>query len=187
MPSGASTGEYEDPRARDGDPKRYRGKGVLKAVENVNTKIAPVLVGMDVLDQAGIDNMMLEIDGTETKSNLGANATTACPWRCQPLQPSWACRIYRYVGGAFAPGDTGPHAQCHQRRQARGQQRGSPGVHDRAHRAHRTSGRPSDYSGPRPYMPSGNILFKSGYATGVGDEGGFAPNLKSNTEPSSSS
>jgi len=76
VPSGASTGEYEAVELRDGDPKRYKGKGVLKAVENVNNKIAPILSGMDALDQAGIDAMMLEIDGTENKSNLGANATT---------------------------------------------------------------------------------------------------------------
>ena len=74
VPSGASTGEHEALELRDGDKKRYLGKGTLKAVENVNTKIAPALIGMSALQQRAIDHKMLALDGTKTKSNLGANA-----------------------------------------------------------------------------------------------------------------
>src|SRR5215212_5112507 len=77
VPSGASTGEHEAVELRDGDKKRYGGKGVLKAVENVNEKIAPMIEGMDALDQAEIDAMLITLDGTETKSKLGANALLA--------------------------------------------------------------------------------------------------------------
>ncbi|MBQ6179846.1 MAG: phosphopyruvate hydratase, partial [Bacteroidales bacterium] len=74
VPSGASTGENEALELRDGDPKRYGGKGVLKAVENINDKIAPAIIGMSALEQRAIDKTMIELDGTPTKSNLGANA-----------------------------------------------------------------------------------------------------------------
>ena len=74
VPSGASTGEYEACELRDGDKNRYLGKGCQKAVDNVNDLIAPAIIGMDAIDQAGIDNTMLELDGTDTKSKLGANA-----------------------------------------------------------------------------------------------------------------
>ncbi|MBR6933373.1 MAG: phosphopyruvate hydratase, partial [Bacteroidales bacterium] len=74
VPSGASTGENEALELRDGDPKRYGGKGVLKAVKNVNEVIAPAIIGMDALEQRQIDQKMIELDGTPTKSNLGANA-----------------------------------------------------------------------------------------------------------------
>ena len=74
VPSGASTGENEALELRDGDPKRYGGKGVLKAVKNINDVIAPAIVGMDALQQRAIDQKMIELDGTPTKSNLGANA-----------------------------------------------------------------------------------------------------------------
>ncbi|WVE36701.1 phosphopyruvate hydratase, partial [Priestia megaterium] len=74
VPSGASTGEHEAVELRDGDKSRYLGKGVLKAVENVNEIIAPELVGMDATDQIGIDRLMIELDGTENKGKLGANA-----------------------------------------------------------------------------------------------------------------
>ncbi|HEU0038128.1 MAG TPA: phosphopyruvate hydratase, partial [Verrucomicrobiae bacterium] len=77
VPSGASTGEHEAIELRDGDKKRYFGKGVSKAVANVNGKILPALHGMDALDQLTVDNTMLKLDGTETKSNLGANAILA--------------------------------------------------------------------------------------------------------------
>ena len=80
VPSGASTGENEALELRDGDKKRYGGKGVLKAVENINTIIAPALKGMSALDQIGIDHAMLALDGTKTKSKLGANAILSSPW-----------------------------------------------------------------------------------------------------------
>lgn len=88
VPSGASTGEHEALELRDGDKTRYGGKGVLKAVENINTLIAPALKGMDSMDQRGIDKAMLDLDGTPTKSKLGANAILAYPWLWQKLPPT---------------------------------------------------------------------------------------------------
>ncbi|HQJ10111.1 MAG TPA: phosphopyruvate hydratase, partial [Deltaproteobacteria bacterium] len=103
VPSGASTGEHEAIELRDKDAKRYKGKGVLTAVDNVNTKIAPVLVGMDALDQVGIDKMLLEIDGTEYKSNLGANATTGVSVAvARAASVFLGVPLYRYLGGPFA-------------------------------------------------------------------------------------
>ena len=82
VPSGASTGEYEAVELRDGDKSRYLGKGVLKAVENVNEVIAEELIGMDVTDQVGIDRAMIELDGTENKGKLGANAILGVSMAC---------------------------------------------------------------------------------------------------------
>ena len=81
VPSGASTGEHEALELRDGDKSRYLGKGVLKAVGNVNGEIAKAVVGLDAADQRGLDKRMIELDGTPTKSRLGANAILAVPWR----------------------------------------------------------------------------------------------------------
>ncbi|MBN2298712.1 MAG: phosphopyruvate hydratase, partial [Deltaproteobacteria bacterium] len=103
VPSGASTGQNEAVELRDGDEKRYRGKGTLKAVENVNKKIAPRLIGMDVLDQLGIDTMLLEIDETPNKSKLGANATTGVSVAAaRAASVFMGLPLYRYLGGAFA-------------------------------------------------------------------------------------
>ena len=89
VPSGASTGEHEALELRDGDKTRYGGKGVLKAVENINTLIAPALKGMDSMDQRGIDKAMLDLDGTPTKSKLGAKSLFwAYPWLWQKLPPT---------------------------------------------------------------------------------------------------
>lgn len=88
VPSGASTGEHEALELRDGDKTRYGGKGVLKAVENINTLIAPALKGMDSMDQRGIDKAMLDLDGTPTKSKLGANAILGVSWLWQKLPPT---------------------------------------------------------------------------------------------------
>ena len=88
VPSGASTGEHEALELRDGDKTRYGGKGVLKAVENINTLIAPALKGMDSMDQRGIDKAMLDLDGTPTKSKLGAMLFWAYPWLWQKLPPT---------------------------------------------------------------------------------------------------
>lgn len=88
VPSGASTGENEALELRDGDKNRYGGKGVLKAVENVNKVIAPALVGFSALEQRAIDYKMLELDGTKTKSNLGANLFSVCLWLWHMLLPS---------------------------------------------------------------------------------------------------
>ena len=100
VPSGASTGENEALELRDGDPKRYGGKGVLKAVENINDKIAPAIIGMSVLDQRGIDKTMIELDGTATKSNLGANAILGVSLAVAHAAANYlGIPLYRYIGG----------------------------------------------------------------------------------------
>ena len=103
VPSGASTGIYEACELRDGDKSRYLGKGVLTAVENVNTKIAECLVGMNVLDQTAIDKAMIELDGTPNKTNLGANAILGASLACaKAAAESLGCSLYNYIGGVNA-------------------------------------------------------------------------------------
>ena len=103
VPSGASTGIYEACELRDGDKSRYLGKGVLNAVENVNTKIAECLVGMNVLDQTAIDKAMIELDGTPNKTNLGANAILGASLACaKAAAESLGCSLYNYIGGVNA-------------------------------------------------------------------------------------
>ena len=103
VPSGASTGEHEALELRDGDKKRYLGKGVLKAVDNVNTKIAPVICGMDVTNQVLIDNAMIMLDGTSTKSNLGANAILGVSLAVARAAADYlGLPLYRYIGGVNA-------------------------------------------------------------------------------------
>ena len=100
VPSGASTGEYEAVELRDGDKSRYLGKGVLKAVENVNTIIAEKILGMDVTDQVGIDRLMIELDGTENKGKLGANAILGVSMACAHAAADYVgLPLYRYLGG----------------------------------------------------------------------------------------
>src|SRR5664279_6231720 len=103
VPSGASTGEHEALELRDGDPKRYLGKGVLKAVEHVRDVIAPTLIGMDASDQASIDAAMIELDGTAMKSNLGANSILAVSMAvARAAAESHDLPMYRYLGGVGA-------------------------------------------------------------------------------------
>ena len=103
VPSGASTGEHEALELRDGDKKRYGGKGVTKAVNNVNTVIADALLGMNVTDQVGIDRVLLELDGTPTKSNLGANALLGVSLACaKAAANALEMPLYRYIGGVNA-------------------------------------------------------------------------------------
>ena len=100
VPSGASTGEYEAVELRDGDKSRYLGKGVLKAVDNVNEVIAEEIIGMDVTDQVGIDRAMIEFDGTENKGKLGANAILGVSMACaHAAAESVGLPLYRYLGG----------------------------------------------------------------------------------------
>ena len=182
VPSGASTGQNEAIELRDGDPKRYRGKGVEKAVDNVNTKIAPQLVGMDVFDQAGIDNLLLEIDETENKSKLGANATTGVSVAvARAASVFLGMPLYRYIGGAFAREipvpllniiNGGKHADNNvDLQEFMIAPLGAPNFREALRYAAET------------FHALRDILIKHDYATGVGDEGGFAPNLKSNEEP----
>jgi len=93
VPSGASTGEHEAIELRDGDKTHYLGKGVQKAVDNVNAVLGPEIVGMSAADQAGIDARLIDLDGTPNKGKLGANAILACRWRWLALPPTrWSCR-----------------------------------------------------------------------------------------------
>ncbi len=103
VPSGASTGEHEAVELRDGDKNRYGGKGVLKAVENINDKIADELIDFDAAEQVGIDQFLINLDGTENKSNLGANAMLAISLACaKAAAETLDLPLYRYIGGTNA-------------------------------------------------------------------------------------
>ena len=181
VPSGASTGENEAVELRDGDDLRYLGRGVLKAVENINEKIAYVVEGLDCLDQTLIDETMLGLDGTANKSNLGANAILAVSLaNARAAAASLEIPLYRYIGGANARTlpvpmmnilNGGAHADNNVDFQEFmvmpvGAESFSEALRMGAEIFHNLK----------------NVLKSRGYSTGVGDEGGFAPNLKSNEE-----
>ena len=181
VPSGASTGEHEAVELRDGNPKRYGGKGVLKAVSHVNDLIGPELKGKDVLDQAEIDKRLIDLDGTPNKSNLGANATLAVSMASARAAASHRkLALYRSLGGDQAHIlpvpmmnilNGGAHADNNVDFQEFmivpvGAERFSEALR----------------MGAEIFHTLKSVLKKKGYATGVGDEGGFAPNLKSNEE-----
>ena len=181
VPSGASTGEHEAVELRDGDKKRYLGKGTLKAVENVNEKIAYELEGLDALDQTLIDQTMIDLDGTENKSNLGANAILAVSLATARAASSvLELPLYKYLGGTNAKTlpvpmmnilNGGAHADNNVDFQEFmvlpvGAESFAEGLRCGAEIFHNLK----------------NVLKKRGYSTSVGDEGGFAPNLKSNEE-----
>ncbi len=133
VPSGASTGENEAVELRDGDKSRYGGKGVLNAVEHVNNTIAEELTGYDAVDQIGIDQMMIQLDGTPTKSKLGANAILGVSLAAaKAAAQSLKLPLYRYIGGVERQDAPGPDDEHPERRQACRQQRGHPGIHDRS-------------------------------------------------------
>jgi len=181
VPSGASTGEHEAVELRDGDPKRYGGKGVLKAVANVNDIIAGELKGKDALDQRGIDRKLIDLDGTANKSNLGANALLAVSMaNARAAANLRRLPLYRYLGGEAANTlpvpmmniiNGGAHADNNVDFQ---EFMIVPVGADRFTEALRM--------GAEIFHTLKSVLKKKGYATGVGDEGGFAPNLKSNEE-----
>ena len=103
VPSGASTGIYEACELRDGDKSRYKGKGVLKAVENVNTEIAEALIGTNVLDQVAIDQLLIDLDGTPNKERLGANAILGASLACAKAAAEYlGVALYNYIGGVNA-------------------------------------------------------------------------------------
>ena len=176
VPSGASTGENEALELRDGDKKRYCGKGVLKAVENVNTKIAPELIGMDVLDQRGIDKRMLELDGTKTKSKLGANAILGVSLACaRAAATALDLPLYRYIGGTNTYVLPVPMMNII-----------NGGAHSDAPIAFQEfmirpvgaeSFREGLRMGAEVFHALAKLLKKRGLSTAVGDEGGFAPKL----------
>src|SRR5438270_6647377 len=181
VPSGASTGEHEAVELRDGDKKRYLGKGTQTAAENVTQKISPALAGLDAVDQTLIDRTMLSLDGTPNKSKLGANAILAVSMAAaRASAESEMTPLYRYLGGVAARVlpvpmmnviNGGAHADSSVDLQEFmlapiGASTFSEALRMGAETLHTLKG----------------VLKKRGYSTAVGDEGGFAPNLKSNEE-----
>jgi enolase len=181
VPSGASTGKHEAVELRDGDEKTYMGKGVLKAVENVNKKIAEALQGVDVFEQNLIDKLMIDLDGSENKGNLGANAilgvslAVAKAAAQESRQP-----LYRYIGGVNANTLPVPMMNI---------------MNGGAHADNKIDFQEfmimplgaSSFSealqmGTEVFHNLKTVLKKKGYSTNVGDEGGFAPNIGSNVE-----
>jgi enolase len=179
VPSGASTGAHEAVELRDGDRRRYGGKGVLKAVANVTDTIAPVLYGMDAADQAGIDAALIELDGTPNKATLGANAILGVSLACaHAASASYNMPLYRYLGGVGArvlPApmfnilNGGKHAQDSTDFQEFMVMPVGIDTYSEALRA-----------GSEIFHALRTILHDEGHATGQGDEGGFAPSLPSN-------
>jgi len=178
VPSGASTGEHEAVELRDGDKRRFGGKGVRKAVANVNEKIAPVLKGWDVRDQANIDNKLIELDGTPTKKNLGANATLAISLAvAHAAAAAERLPLFRYLGGLEARVLPVPMMNIL-----------NGGVHSDASIDFQEfmivpRGAPS-YSealryGTEVYHALKSVLKARHLSTAIGDEGGFAPQLDS--------
>ncbi|MEJ5298857.1 MAG: phosphopyruvate hydratase [Armatimonadota bacterium] len=181
VPSGASTGTREAVELRDGDKGRYLGKGVLKAVENVNDKIAPELLDMDVTDQVGIDEMMIELDGTENKSNLGANAILGVSLACaHAAAKSLGIPLYRYIGGTSARTLPVPMMNI-----LNGGKHADNSVDLQEFMA-MPVGASSFAEALRwcaeVFHALRGVLKSRGYSTTVGDEGGFAPDLKANEE-----
>jgi enolase len=176
VPSGASTGSREAIELRDGDPKRYMGKGVLKAVENINTEIAESLMGLDGTEQAYIDKVLIELDGTENKARLGANAMLAVSMAvAKAAAEESGLTLYRYFGGSGAMSMPVPMMNV---------------INGGAHADNNLDmqefmiipvGAPSFREairwGAETFHTLKKLLHEKGLATSVGDEGGFAPNL----------
>ena len=182
VPSGASTGEREALELRDGDKKRYGGKGVLTAVENVNEVIAPEIIGMLVDDQVGIDKKLIELDGTPFKKRLGANATLGVSLACAKAAADYyGMPLYRYIGGANAKKLPVPMMNV-----LNGGQHADSSV-DFQEFMIMPVGAPSLKEalrwGSETFHALKKVLKDKGHVTAVGDEGGFAPNLSSNEEP----
>ena len=181
VPSGASTGENEALELRDGDNSRYNGKGVSKAVTNINERIAPALHGCNVFDQRGLDHMMLELDGTPTKCNLGANAILGVSLAiARAAAKACGMPLYRYIGGVNAHVLPVPMMNLL-----------NGGRHSDAPVAFQEfmirpigagSIRQAVQMGAEVFYALKSVLKKRGYGTGVGDEGGFAPALNGTEE-----
>ena len=181
VPSGASTGEHEAVELRDGDKKRFGGKGVTRAVENVNGPISDALEGLDAIDQTEIDAALLALDGTKTKSKLGANALLAVSLAAARAAATYLeIPLYRYLGGANARTLPVPMMNI---------------LNGGAHADNNVdfqefmivpvgaiSFREALRAGAEIFHALKSVLGKRGLATAVGDEGGFAPNLRSNEE-----
>ena len=181
VPSGASTGEHEAVELRDGDKKRYLGKGVLKAIENVNSEIAGALSNFNAADQVALDRKMIELDGTKNKGRLGANAVLAVSMAAaRAAAKEYGLPLYRYLGGAAANTLPVPMMNI---------------LNGGAHADNNVDfqefmvmpvGAPSFSEalrwGVEVFHTLKGVLKKRGYNTAVGDEGGFAPSVKSNVE-----
>ena len=181
VPSGASTGENEAFELRDGDLQRFGGKGVLKAVKNVNREIGPRIIGLDPGAQSEIDNLMIEMDGTPNKARLGANATVGVSMAvARAAALTKGIPLYAYLGGAEATRLPVPMMNI-----LNGGKHADNSV-DFQEFMVIPIGAPSFAEalryGAETFHALKAILKKKGYATGVGDEGGFAPNLKRNEE-----
>ena len=181
VPSGASTGEREALELRDGDKNRYLGKGVLKAVEHVNEVIATELVGWEASDQIGIDRKLLELDGTDFKSKLGANALLGVSMACAKAAAEDAgLPLYQYIGGANAKELPLPMMNI-----LNGGEHADNNVDIQEFMimpAGAESFKEALRMGAEIFHALKKVLKDKGYNTSVGDEGGFAPNLKSNEE-----
>ncbi|MCE5310533.1 MAG: phosphopyruvate hydratase [Acidobacteriales bacterium] len=181
VPSGASTGEHEAVELRDGDKSRYLGKGVLKAVANINSEIAPAILEMEASSQIEVDRKMIALDGTPNKGRLGANAILAVSMAtARAAAESEGTPLYRYLGGVAAVTlpvpmmnilNGGAHADnCVDPQEFMVAPFGAPCFAE------------SLRMGAEVFHNLKSVLKKRGYSTAVGDEGGFAPNLKSNEE-----
>ncbi|MBI3112091.1 MAG: phosphopyruvate hydratase [Ignavibacteriales bacterium] len=181
IPSGASTGENEAVELRDGDKARYNGKGVLKAVENVNSTLAEEVVGFEATDQIGIDKMMLQLDGTPTKSKLGANALLGVSLAvAKAAASSLKVPLYRYIGGTNARVLPVPMMNI-----LNGGKHADNNVDPQEFMImpiDAPSFAEALRMGAEIFHSLKSVLHKKGYNTAVGDEGGFAPSLKSNVE-----
>jgi len=182
VPSGASTGEREALELRDGDKNRFGGKGVLTAVDNVNDIISEAVIGMDVTDQNGVDQLMIELDGTSDKSRLGANAILGVSIACAKAAADYYnMPLYKYLGGFNAKTLPVPMMNVM-----------NGGAHSDSSvdlqefmimPVGATSIKEAVRMGSETFHALAKILKAKGYSTSVGDEGGYAPNLKSNEEP----
>lgn len=181
VPSGASTGIFEAVELRDGDKGRYLGKGVLKAVENVNSIIAPELIGFDALDQVGIDQTMLELDGTANKNKLGANAILGVSMAvAKAAAASLGMTLYQYLGGFNAKQLPVPMMNI-----LNGGQHADNNVDIQEFMVMpvgATSFAEALRMGAEVYHSLKSVLKGRGLSTSIGDEGGFAPNLTSNEQ-----
>ncbi|MGL4209815.1 MAG: phosphopyruvate hydratase [Candidatus Adiutrix sp.] len=181
VPSGASTGQHEALELRDKDPKRYEGKGVLKAVKNVNEIIAPAILGFDGQSQAAIDKAMISLDGTPTKAKLGANAILGVSMAvARAAAESSGLPLYRYLGGTGARQLPRPMMNI-----INGGSHANNSVDFQEFMIMPVCGQTFSEAlraGTEIFHSLKKLLNKAGHTVAVGDEGGFAPNLKSNEE-----
>jgi enolase len=181
VPSGASTGAFEAVELRDGDKKRYMGKGVLKAVENVNEIIAPKLIGMDAANQTAIDRIMIDLDGTDNKGSLGANAILGVSMACARASADVVgLPLYQYLGGVNAKTLPVPMMNI-----LNGGEHADNNVDIQEFMVMPVgaeSFKEALRMGAEVFHKLKKVLKEKGLNTAVGDEGGFAPNLSSNEE-----